>query len=139
MRAHDLFVFILKEGGGGIVFLAAAGTQPKIVSTGTNLLLIAGMAIMTTPLLLVINNEVLRGGILTNNHNTKQTQNICIANICIAQFYNAGPTSSPFFQHHTNVVQMFCVCWVTYIGKAHHFKNHVTPEVFSFVVTYIFV
>ena len=26
--------------------------------------------------------------------------------------YNAGPTSSTLVQHCTNVIQMFCVCWV---------------------------
>ena len=37
---------------------------------------------------------------------TQQTQNICIT------FVQRRPTTSTLVQHCTNVIQMFCVCWV---------------------------
>ena len=35
-----------------------------------------------------------------------------IQNICIT-LYNVGPTSSTLAQHCINVIQMFCVYWVS--------------------------
>ena len=54
--------------------------------------------------------EVKKGYMIYNPYlYVPSKQNLCITLI----LYNVGPTSSTFVQHRTNVIQMFCVYWVS--------------------------